>query len=106
MTIPPYYPYYIPKNLLTIEPSRFVLIPPTPTIIFFKLYQPGVTGLSLRRSGTQIRPSTKTEYTQAVQHLIEIIGDIDFQAVCLASIIISFQRQLFLPFHNDSTSIN
>ena len=35
----------------------------------------------LRRSGTQIRPSTKTEYTQAVNHLIEIIGDIDFQAV-------------------------
>lgn len=35
----------------------------------------------LRRSGTQIRPSTKTEYTQAVNHLIEIIGDIDFQTV-------------------------
>ncbi len=35
----------------------------------------------LRRSGTQIRPSTKTEYTQAVNHLIEVIGDIDFQAV-------------------------
>lgn len=35
----------------------------------------------LRRSGTQIRPSTKTEYTQAINHLIEVIGDIDFQAV-------------------------
>ena len=35
----------------------------------------------LRRSGNQIRPSTKTEYSQAVKHLIEIIGDIDFQTV-------------------------
>lgn len=37
----------------------------------------------LRRTGTQIRSSTKTEYTQAVHHLIKVIGDIDFQAVTL-----------------------
>lgn len=35
----------------------------------------------LRRTGNQIEPSTKTEYTRAVKHLIEVIGDIDFQAV-------------------------
>ena len=35
----------------------------------------------LRRSGNQIRPSTKTDYKNAVQSLIEAIGDIDFQTV-------------------------
>ena len=35
----------------------------------------------LRRSGDQMAPSTKTEYRQAMEHFIRIIGDIDFQAV-------------------------
>jgi len=35
----------------------------------------------IRRSGNQIRPSTKTEYRQAMNHFIRVIGNIDFQAV-------------------------
>ena len=35
----------------------------------------------LRRSGNQIRPSTKTGYTQAMNNLIQVIGNIDYQAV-------------------------
>ena len=35
----------------------------------------------LRRSGNQIRPSTKTEYRQAMEHFIRTIGNIDFQDV-------------------------
>ena len=36
---------------------------------------------SLRKSGNQIRPSTKTEYLQAMNHLISVIADIDYQTV-------------------------
>lgn len=35
----------------------------------------------LRRSGNQIRPSTKNQYTHSIKGLIEIIGDIDYQSV-------------------------
>jgi hypothetical protein len=35
----------------------------------------------LRRSGNQIRPSTKTEYTQAMNNLIQVIGNVDYRAV-------------------------
>jgi Leucine-rich repeat (LRR) protein len=45
---------------------------------------------------------TKLEYLNLNDNNITNISPLE----CLASIIISFQRQLFLPFHNDSTSIN
>ena len=35
----------------------------------------------LRKSGNQIAPSTKTEYSHSIKHLIQVIGDIDFQSV-------------------------
>ena len=35
----------------------------------------------LRRTGENIRESTKTEYRMGMHHLIRVIGDIDFQAV-------------------------
>lgn len=36
---------------------------------------------SLKQTGGHIRPSTKTEYLQAMEHFIRIIGDIDFQSI-------------------------
>jgi len=35
----------------------------------------------LRRSGDQVVESTKTEYRQAMEHFIRVVGDIDFQTV-------------------------
>lgn len=35
----------------------------------------------LRRTGNQIRPSTKKDYEKSIKSLIEIVGDIDFQSV-------------------------
>lgn len=38
---------------------------------------------SLTRTGDQIRESTRTEYAAAVEDFIEVVGDLDYQSICL-----------------------